>query len=363
MTQQASDIDAALTQALQERVFSGAQVLFGRGSRTLGAGVCGVVSGDSEARPVDEYTLFDIASLTKPVATTTLAMLARQEGRIDLEAPLENYLPDFARPEKLKLRQLLQHNSGLPAWLPLYEEVAGKGWTADRVREFYLARLEKIPLEVFPESKRIYSDLGFILLGFALEAVYARRLADLFWEKIAQPLGMTHTLFHPLNHPERVMPQDIAATEICPWRGRLLWGEVHDDNCHALGGAAGHAGLFGTARDLEIFLREILAARRGGGKILKQESFEIFLGESVFPKLGWDTVSEPNSQAGKYFSPGHSIGHLAFTGCSFWLDFSDEKYVILLTNRVHPSRKNDAIREFRPKLHDLVLQSILSHDI
>jgi len=284
-------------------------------------------------------------------------MLAWQEGRIDLEAPLENDLPEFQRPEKPSWKQLLQHNSGLPAWLPLYEEVAGKGWAYSRVREFYLARLAKVPLAVPPEAKRIYSDLGFILLGFALERTDGRRLPDLFWEKIAFPLDMTHTMFHPLTHPERVMPQGIAATEVCPWRGRLLWGEVHDDNCHALGGAAGHAGLFGTAADLEIFVRELLAAHRGKGKILRRESFETFVGEKVFPKLGWDTVSERGSQAGKYFSP-HSIGHLAFTGCSLWLDLSDETYVILLTNRVHPSRNNEAIREFRPKLHDLLLASI-----
>ncbi len=348
-------VASAFQEAIQNRVFSGAQALAGRGKRTWFCGAFGTLSFDPAARPIGDFTLFDIASLTKPVATTTLCMLAWQEKKLDLEAQLQDYLPEFRRKESLTLRHLLQHVSGLPAWLPLFEQVRGKGWDYERVRDFYVEQIAQVPLVAPPGEQRVYSDLGFILLGFLLEAIYGRRLEGLFWERVAVPLGMTHTLFHPLNHPDRVMPQDIAATEQCPWRGRLLWGEVHDDNAHVLGGAAGHAGLFGNAGDLELFLREILAAQRGHGKIVSHEAFLTFLDQGDPRKLGWDTVSPEGSLAGSRFSPVNSIGHLAFTGCSFWLDLSDEKYVVLLTNRVHPSRDNEAIREFRPRIHDLLV--------
>ncbi len=346
-------IAAAFAEAIAGKAFSGAQWIAGRGGKTLYRGAFGSLSHEPGARPVGDYSLFDIASLTKPVATTTLCMLAWQSGRLDLEAQLQDYLPEFRRKEALTVRQLLQHHSGLPAWLPLFEAARGKGWSYEQLREFYLARIAEVPLEASPVTKRIYSDLGFILLGFLLEELAGRRLEGLFWDDVAVPLGMTRTMFHPLNHPDRVMPQDIVATELCPWRGRLLWGEVHDDNAHVLGGAAGHAGLFGNALDLEIFAREILAARRGAGSLLRRETFLAFFDGEAPLKLGWDTVSPSGSQAGRYFAPNSSIGHLAFTGCSLWIDLADEKYAVLLTNRVHPSRDNEAIKEFRPRIHDL----------
>src|SRR5262249_20088298 len=156
--------------------------------------------------------------LTKPVATTTLCMLARQEGKLSLEARVGELLPEFRRPEPILVRHLLQHNSGLPAWLPLYEEARGKGWEYKETKSFFMTRIAQTPLEAKLGERRIYSDLGFLLLGFLLEQIYGRRLEPLFWEKIARPLDMMHTMFHPTNHPERVAPRDIAATEVCPWR-------------------------------------------------------------------------------------------------------------------------------------------------
>lgn len=350
-------IRAAFSEAVENKVFSGAQWVAGRGEHRLYGGAFGSLSHEPGARAVGDFSLFDIASLTKPVATTTLCMLAWQEKRLDLEAQVQDYLPEFRRKEALTVRQLLQHDSGLPAWLPLFEEARGKGWSYDQSKEFYLARIAEVPLAAPPVQRRIYSDLGFILLGFLLEALTGSRLESLFWDRVAVPLGMTHTMYHPLHHPDRVMPQDIAATELCPWRGRLLWGEVHDDNAHVLGGVAGHAGLFGNALDLEIFAREILAARRGEGRLLRREAFFAFFDGEAPLKLGWDTVSPEGSQAGRFFSPKSSIGHLAFTGCSLWIDCADEKYAILLSNRVHPSRDNEAIKQFRPQIHDLFWES------
>ena len=350
-------IAAAFAAALEAKVFSGAQILHGQGEEIRYRGAFGQVGQDPDSRSISDDSLFDIASLTKPVATASLFMLGFQDGEIDLETPIQDLLPNFRRHEPLSLRNLLAHDSGLPAWLPLFEEVRGKGWSYERLRDFFVERTAAIPLLAQPGAKRVYSDLGFILLGFALERIHGRRLESLFQKKIAEPLGLSQILFHPLNHLERIVPQDIAATEICHWRGRLLWGEVHDDNAHVLGGAAGHAGLFGSAKDLGRFAREILAAGEGKGRLFHASTIEHFLGRRVQPKLGWDTVSPSGSQAGSHFAVDSSVGHLAFTGCSLWLDFSDKKYVVLLSNRVHPRRDNEAIKEFRPKIHDLLLGS------
>ncbi|HKX13514.1 MAG TPA: serine hydrolase domain-containing protein [bacterium] len=351
------NITAAFVAAVQAKVFSGAQFLHGVGDEVRYLGAFGKVSEDPDSRNITKNSLFDIASLTKPISTAALFMVAFQESKIDLDQPIQDWLPNFKRAETLSLKNLLNHDSGLPAWLPLFEEVRGKNWNYDKIRDFYIDRIAAAPLLAAPGANRVYSDLGFILLGFALEKIFGRRLDPLFQEKIAGPLAMEQTLFHPLNHIDRIVAQDIAATEICPWRGRLILGEVHDDNAHVLGGAAGHAGLFGSAQDLGRFAREILAAREGKGRIFKSETLERFLGAQATPKLGWDTISLSGSQAGSGFAADQSVGHLAFTGCSLWIDFSDGKYIVLLTNRVHPRRDNEAIKEFRPRIHDLLLQS------
>lgn len=349
-------IAAAFAEAIDAKVFSGAQIIHGVGDEIRYQGAFGQVNEQPDSRAISANSLFDVASLTKPLATTSLFMLAQQEGVVDLESPIQNLLPNFQRSESLSLKHLLAHDSGLPAWLPLFEEVRNKGWNYDRLRDFYIERIAATPLLARPGANRVYSDLGFILLGFALEKIFGRRLEPLFQEKVAAKLALAQTLFHPLNHIDRIVAQDIAATEICPWRGRLILGEVHDDNAHVLGGAAGHAGLFGSAQELACFAREILAAKEGQGRLFKPETIELFLGSKARPKLGWDTVSPSGSQAGSRFSVPDSVGHLAFTGCSLWIDFSDKKYVVLLSNRVHPRRDNEAIKQFRPKIHDLLLQ-------
>ncbi|HEX5035249.1 MAG TPA: serine hydrolase domain-containing protein, partial [bacterium] len=267
-------VAAAFAEAIRAKVFSGAQVLYGRGEAIHYQGAFGQVSQDPDSRAINDNSLFDLASLTKPLATTALFMLAEQAGQVDLRAPIRDWLPNFQRTEPLTLRQLLAHDSGLPAWLPLYEEVRQKNWDYERTRDFYIERIAATALEAGPGAKRIYSDLGFILLGFVLEKIFSRRLEPLFQERIAGPLGLSQTLFHPLNHIDRIVPQDIAATEICPWRGRLILGEVHDDNAHVLGGAAGHAGLFGSAREVGRFAREILAAAEGRSEIFQAKTLD-----------------------------------------------------------------------------------------
>jgi CubicO group peptidase (beta-lactamase class C family) len=350
-------VDDAFADAIRAKTFSGAQIRAGKGRKNVWAADYGRVSEAPGAAAVNPETRFDIASLTKPWATAMLAMRAEEKARLDLERPVSEYLPAFGRPERLTVRQLLAHTSGLPAWLPLFQEVAGKGWFDAEVADFYVSQIAATPLLQAPGEKRIYSDLGFILLGFILEAVHGRKLDALFFEEVARPLGLTATGFNPLRAQPPVSADRIAATEACPWRGRILQGEVHDDNAFALGGVAGHAGLFSTAADLEKWVHALFFVWEGKSGLVRPSTLKRYLGAEVFPKLGWDTVSPGESQAGKYFSEA-AVGHLAFTGCSLWLDLADQKYIILLSNRVHPSRENEAIKTFRPKIHDLLVESL-----
>jgi Beta-lactamase class C and other penicillin binding proteins len=359
MTISIQKIDQAFQEAIRAQTFSGAQVLIGHGKETLFEKPYGSLSGAPGTAAVNSDTLFDVASLTKAVATTTLMMSAAEGRYVVLDDPVERYLPEFNRAEKLTLRQLLDHTSGLPDWLPLYLEVAGKGFSKDEIEEFYTVEINRTPLRHPPGEKRLYSDLGFILLGFILEAVYSEPLDSLFESRVAGPLGMRQSLFNPLSSLSRVDPQNIAATELCPWRNKTLIGEVHDDNAYVLGGVAGHAGLFSRASDLEKFIRFLFATWTGGEVLFTPETLRKFVGPRLEFKLGWDTVSPEGSQAGQYFSPKSSLGHLAFTGCSLWLDFNDQKYLILLTNRVHPTRDGEAIKEFRPRVHDLLVETFL----
>ncbi len=353
---QFANVDQAFEEAVLAKTFSGAQVLLGKGAEQIYLKSYGMVSQLPGSLPITEISLFDIASLTKPVSTATLMMFAVQEGSLSLDSPVRRYLPEFNRPESITLRQALSHTSGLPAWLPIYQECSQKGATYAELREFFSSQINQTPLLHPPGAQRLYSDLGFILLGFVLESIYGLRLGTLFASKIAESIGFTKTMFNPLDHASSIDVRSIAATEACPWRGRILQGEVHDDNAFVLGGAAGHAGLFSTAADLKKFLEFIIGSNKGENRGLLASTVREFLGDPGQPKLGWDTVSRPQSQAGKYFSD-QTIGHLAFTGCSFWLDLSDEKYIILLTNRVHPERENEQIKEFRPWIHDLLIES------
>ncbi len=343
-------IDDAFHQAIEDQVFSGAQVIVGCKTDTVFSKSYGKLSQQPNSASVQQNTLFDIASLTKPISTTTLYMMALEEKKISLEDPIQKSLPDFVRQETLTLRHLLSHTSGLPAWLPLFQEMVGKGWGYNQIKQKFIEGISQTKSEAKPGEKRIYSDLGFILLGFALEEIYQRPLTSLFIEKVANP-GLPAIRYSPIASAEN----NIAATEACPWRGKLLQGEVHDDNAYVLGGAAGHAGLFSNAADLEKFLHQILAILTGKGGFVSKTTLEKFIGVGLNQKLGWDMVTPP-SQAGTFFSKS-TIGHLGFTGCSLWLDLKDYKYFVLLTNRVHPSQQNDQIKQFRPKIHDLLLKS------
>lgn len=297
----------------------------------------GRLTYDEDAPPVTAATIYDLASLTKVVATTTMAMILVEEGRLDLDQPVR---------DGVTVRHLLTHSSGLPAVAPLFKEIRGK--------EAYVERIRAMDLEYPPGSRSAYSDLGVILLGDVLEQVAGQSIETFGQSRVLGPLGMKDTMYRP---PPGLLPR-IAPTEIDPWRGRLIHGEVHDENAFAMGGIAPHAGLFGTAGDLSRFAQMML-----DGDLVSRETIELFTRKAGIPgsdrALGWDTKSPQGSSAGTLFSPG-SFGHTGFTGTSLWIDPERQLYVILLTNRVHPTRENNLIREARPAVADAVVHALRS---
>jgi len=293
-----------------------------------------------------------IGSLTKVLATTVMAMILVDEGFLDLDKPVQDFLPLFQGPgkEKVTVRNLLTHSSGLVAYGDLYNEIKGK--------QAYLERIQALDLDYEPGSQSVYSDYGMILLGEILERVAGQPMDEFLEERVYGPLGMKETGFLP---PADLRDR-IAPTEDDPWRGYMIRGEVHDENAHALGGVAPHAGVFGTAPDLARFLQMIL----NGGvfehqRIISRDIVEEWTKKAGIPDsdraTGWDTKSPEKSSAGTYFSPD-SYGHLGYTGTSMWVDPERQLFVILLTNRVHPTRENNLIRQVRPAVADAVVQAL-----
>jgi uncharacterized protein YbbC (DUF1343 family)/CubicO group peptidase (beta-lactamase class C family) len=345
-------VDRLLEEFRERRAFPGGVLAVGDRRNVIHLRPFGRLTWDGDAPPVTADTLYDLASLTKVVATTTMAMILVDEGRLDLDQPVQELLPGFQGPGKkaVTVRHLLTHSSGLPAIVPLYKEVQG--------REAFRERILALDLVDPAGSRSVYSDPGIILLGEILEQAAGRPLEAFVRERIFEPLGMRDTLFRP---PAELRPR-IAPTEFDPWRGRLVHGEVHDENAFALGGAAPHAGLFGTAGDLSRFARMLLnGGVFQGRRIVSRETVELFTRRAGIPgsdrALGWDTKSAEGSSAGTLLS-SRSFGHTGFTGTSIWIDPERELYVILLTNRVHPTRENNLIREVRPAVADAVVRAL-----
>jgi len=339
-----------MTEAIANGVFPGASLLVAKGETIVHRGFYGNATLLPKPEPVTETTIWDIASLTKPMATAALAMASVKEKGLSLNSHAAKYLPVLHTEthRKITLRHLLKHTSGLPAWRPYFERLAKESpqdMGKQRARDRYLEYIAEEPLEAAVSFKKIYSDLGFIVLGILLENFWEMSLEQLLGEKIAGPLGLKNTFYAPIGAASPRPHAQFAATEDSAWRGRLLRGEVHDDNCYALGGVAGHAGLFSQVDDLHRFLLWIRGEFRRDAKTDRT--------------LGWDKPEIKNSQAGKHFSK-HSIGHLGYSGCSMWMDLEKDFHVVLLTNRVHPSSKNDAIKQFRPKIHDSIFEELIA---
>lgn len=313
-----------------------------RGSRFIYG--TGRLALDDPRRP-DGHSVYDLASLTKVIATTTLAMQAVEEGRLDLDQPVQRYLPQFRGPgkERVTVRHLLTHSSGLRADSPLWRQTPN----ADSALRF----VNHLPLDTVPGARMVYSDMGAIVLGEVVERVLGGRLDRLAQSRIFAPLGMTSTRFRP---PPSWIPR-IAATEYdTAWRKRIVRGEVHDEKSAWLGGVAGHAGLFGSALDLLTFGEWLLGrvtsnAGRAAEFVRRQE-----LPPGSTRALGWDTPA-PGSSAGTLLDPG-SFGHTGFTGTSLWIDPSRDLVIVLLTNRVNPTRNNPRISPLRIAIADRVMR-------
>lgn len=295
-------------------------------------------------------TIFDLASLTKVIATTSVVMTLVERGGLALADPIRKWIPEWRGHDRehVTLRSLLTHSSGLTAWLPFYRDHAGR-------QEFQHA-ICSLPLEYAPDTQAIYSDLGFILLGFIVEDAGGRS-----FQAQAEQLLSTITSAPLMFNPPAALRRSIAPTENDPWRGRRLVGEVHDENCWALGGAAGHAGLFGTAEAVGDFARAMLGALKGADtRVAGADVVRLFAtraGTNTGSRaLGWDTML-PTSSCGTAISPS-AFGHTGFTGTTLWIDPEREVYVVFLTNRVNPTRENTAIQQIRPTLHDAVMGAL-----
>lgn len=310
-------------------------------------------------------SVFDLASLTKPLATTALAMRLVADGRLDLEAPLSRYWPELVgRPlAEVTPTLLLAHCSGLPAWFPFYELIRARDLSFAAARRFVLQQVLRTPLESAPGTRAVYSDLGFIVLGALLERLGGARLHVLAKRELYRPLGLTHTCFVDLALPLARRPKlPFVPTERCPWRGERLCGTVHDDNTHTLGGVAGHAGLFASAYDVHILARELVAAEAGERSIFERDVVRHFWRarplRSASWALGWDRpAADGKGSAGRLASP-RCVGHLGFTGTSLWIDLSRRAWVVFLSNRVHAGREPNPMKRFRPRLHDAVWRSL-----
>ncbi len=312
---------------------------------------------DTDSPEVRPDTVFDLASLTKVIATTTIAMLLCERGKLSLDQPLAMTLPEFVElapkhhqeaRSQVTLRMLLAHSSGLPAYEKLFEFADSRD---------HLVRAALTTRLVAPPGTRAeYSDIGFILLGEALAKKAGASLDAFSATEIFAPLGMSRIRFNP---PAKWKSETPPTEDDRKFRQQIVQGEVNDENAYVMGGVAGHAGLFAPAIDLARFAAAML---EDGAPILKRETIKLFTRRETSPAgttraLGWDTPSRPESSSGRLFSPA-SFGHLGFTGTSLWIDPERQLSVTLLTNRTWPDRGSQAIRQVRPQVHDAIVEAL-----
>jgi len=337
-----------------DSAFPGATIAVGYGDSVVLLAAVGHYGADDK-RPVTPETIYDLASLTKVIGLTTAAMMLVDEGKLDLDAPVQRYVPAFqgTNKERVTIKHLLTHSSGMPAWRPLYAEA--------KTREEALALVDTTALLKQPGDTFVYSDLGAITVTQAVEAITGQRLNDFLDARLFGPLGMTSTRFLP---PESWRNRIAPTENDTVFRHRLLRGEVHDENSGRLGGVSGHAGLFSTAPDLARFAQWLLDARLTPGRrpgvsrpqlspgLVLQFTTRQNMPPGSSRALGWDTPSELSS-AGTKMGP-NAFGHTGFTGTSIWFDPDRNVFIILLTNRVNPTRANTKILQVRRRVADLV---------
>ena len=341
---------AVLGRAMRDSAFPGAYAAIGNHSGVLAELAVGQLDRTIPTVP-DAHTLWDLASLTKVVGMTSAMMQLVEQHRVELDAPAQRYLPRWkaAGAERVTVRHLLSHSAGLPAWRPLYKE--------SHSPEEALALVYATAPDTLPGIRYVYSDLGAILLGQIVESVSGESLDGYLAKHVFAPLGMTDIRYRP---GADVMDR-VAPTEIDSWRGRQLRGDVHDENAYSLGGVAGHAGLFGSGADLARLARMYLnGGALDGFRLVTPATIALFTQQqdkSVSHRaLGWETSNGTNS--GGHLLSARAFGHTGFTGTSIWIDPGRDLFIILLTNRVNPSRVNTKIGGVRVALADAVVRAL-----
>jgi serine-type D-Ala-D-Ala carboxypeptidase len=348
-----------MDRGIKDHVFPGAVLLCAKHDDILYHRAFGVADLQTN-HPMKTDAVFDLASLTKPLATAVAMMVLVQTHQLDLDVCLKDLLPATAQTPKagITLDMLLRHTSGLPAHRKYYEQAAGQPDPLAVMDHLVLTE----PLTALPGASQIYSDLGYMLLSKVIRVVTQTRLDRFVQNHVYQPLGIEDLFF--IDVPAPSMPVDrsrLVSTRNCPWRGRVLTGEVEDENAWVSGGIQGHAGLFGSAAAVHRLCLEMLQAIiHQSPRVLDPGTVAGFIRK--YPGhthvAGFDTPSQPGSSTGRYFS-GLTVGHLGFTGTSFWIDPHTGAIVVLLTNRVHPSRSNWKIKKFRPAIHDCIARCLL----
>ena len=304
------------------------------------------------------HRFYDLASLTKIVFAQHAMMQAFDQGRWALDTTVRDFLPNWTHADT-RIVELLTHTSGMEWWQPFYETVDQRlGW--QQRRSWLYGQLQVAPCK--RSGHAVYSDLGFMLLGFVLEALHDKSLLDIWLDLRARSYAQGSLEFHIDNLPRHAV-KDYAATEQCPWRHERLQGEVHDDNTWALGGLSTHAGLFGSIDDLAAFGLQLRASMRGfEGATVRQPTAALFTRRAIAPEvgdwaLGFMLPSSQGASCGRYFSP-QSVGHTGFTGTSLWYDPQRDLLVTILSNRVYGGRENKAFLALRPQMHDWLVESL-----
>ncbi len=359
-------ITRALQKALENGATPGIALLVDQHGTCLYREAMGYAQIYPDKRDLSGDTIFDAASLTKVIATTTAIMLLVRDKLLELHDPLQRYIPVFPH-EQITLLHLLTHSAGFPDWLPLFEKVQQE---ARRQGEEFIGTPEakqtsiesvcQADLLYAPGQYAKYSDLDFILLGEVIENVTGTPLNQYCRKMIFDPLEMSNTFFQVHGTPLR--QGEFAATERCDWRKKVMCGEVHDENAYAMGGVAGHAGLFSTLDDIRRFMLMLQRCYAGDDDMIPQPIVRRFFSrqnrvEGSTWALGWDTPSKPESTGGTLISE-ESVGHTGFTGTSIWLDLKRKLLMLLFSNRIHPSRLNQTFLKMRPKIHDTVIIAV-----
>ena len=370
-------VETALDKAIEKQEIPGAVVLarMPREGEVLDyAWVRGLAAARPERLPMRRDTIFDLASLTKPIATTTAIMMLVEEGSIALDDPVAKTLPTFAERGKdaVTIRHLLTHSAGLKPVREFHELLIQKERkTGERLigtkdgRDWIIDRVLRSGLVHEPGAAAVYGDLNFMVLAALVEEVAKQPFDEFCESRIFTRLGLIDTRFFPIPvdgsqaAPDAIRRR-VAATENCAWRERIVWGEVHDPNCFAMGGVAGHAGLFSTADDVMKFAQRFLDAYHGRNPSLPPDRVREFCEKQLMPEssdwaLGWDTPTPGISSSGQHFSE-KSVGHLGFTGTSLWIDLERELVVVMLTNRIHQVVKRSRF-DLRPKVHDAIVEA------